>query len=244
MKANEIISAISLYFTATWRGVTLDGLPAWMVVLSIQSRVPGAIDSNDLVFWAHKTADVLSHKVPICSSCKGRCVLSSSIQLRIRPAKSSSSILMCPCGFVSLTRASWIPCSYYTCHRNGVGIFIPLTQTPPVPSFHASLLPTYEGNSCTSWRTEIVWVESCVTILRQSRKNFLMHGLRMINGRIPAIACCMGLKRPHPPGMPKDACWGFTDIFWNFFSGSLYCFRMDLIFLQISFGLFGGSWMV
>ena len=32
-----------------------------------------------------------------------------------------------------------------------------------------------------------------------------MEGLRMMNGGMPAIACCMGLKRTRPQGIPKDA---------------------------------------
>ena len=56
-----------------------------------------------------------------------------------------------------------------------------------------------------------------------------MEGLRMMKGGMPAIACCMGLERPRPPGMPKDACWSFPDIFWNLLSEIFSCFRMALI---------------
>ena len=55
----------------------------------------------------------------------------------------------------------------------------------------------------------------------------------MIKGGITSIACCMRLKRPRPPGMPKDACWIFLAIFWNLLSEIFSCFRMNLIVLQI-----------
>ena len=61
-----------------------------------------------------------------------------------------------------------------------------------------------------------------------------MDFLRMINGVIPSISCCMGLKRSWPPGVPKDACWIFPG-FWNLLSESFSCFSMDLIVFQISF---------
>ena len=56
-------------------------------------------------------------------------------------------------------------------------------------------------------------MDSCVTILRQSQSKFLMNGFSMLNGGITAIACYMGINRPRPPVMPKDACWIFPDIF-------------------------------
>ena len=71
-----------------------------------------------------------------------------------------------------------------------------------------------------------------------------MEGLNIIKVGMPSIACCMGMKRPCPTGMPKGACWIFSAIFWNLLSDIFSCFRMDLIFLQISFDFFGGSWMV
>ena len=71
-----------------------------------------------------------------------------------------------------------------------------------------------------------------------------MNVLRMMKGGIPTVDCCMEPKRPWHSSIPKDACWSFPDIFWNLFSESFCCFRIDLINLQISFEFFGGSWMV
>ena len=71
----------------------------------MRSRFPATIEANDLIFWAHDTSDMLSHKVPICSSCKGICVISSAIQFRIRTDNYRSLMVMCPCGFESLIRA-------------------------------------------------------------------------------------------------------------------------------------------
>ena len=93
----------------------------------------------------------------------------------------------------------------------------------------------YEGNYCTSRRTEVGWVESCVKILRQLLRNSLMDGLKMMNVVMPAIDFCMGLNSHWPPGMPKDACWRFPYIFWNLLSGSFCCFRIYLIILNILF---------
>ena len=50
LKACETISAISLSFPATWSGVTLDALRAWMQILSMRSRVPAAINTDNLFF--------------------------------------------------------------------------------------------------------------------------------------------------------------------------------------------------
>ena len=71
-----------------------------------------------------------------------------------------------------------------------------------------------------------------MTIMYQSLRKFLMDNLRTINGGILAIACCLGLKKPRLPGMPKDVCWRFTAIFWNLCSESFCCFRIDQIILQ------------
>ena len=71
-----------------------------------------------------------------------------------------------------------------------------------------------------------------------------MEGLRTMHGGIPSIACYMGIKRPRPPDIRKDACWSFMNIFRNFLSERFYCFRMDLIVLQISCDFFKGSWMI
>ena len=60
-----------------------------------------------------------------------------------------------------------------------------------------------------------------------------MEGLRMMKGVIPKITCCMRLKSPRPPGIPKYACWSFPDIFWKLLSEILSSFRMALIVLQI-----------
>ena len=71
-----------------------------------------------------------------------------------------------------------------------------------------------------------------------------MDGLSIMNVIIPAIACFIGIKIPRPPGISRDACWSFPDIFWNLVNERFSCFKMDLIVLQISFDFFGGSWMV
>ena len=71
-----------------------------------------------------------------------------------------------------------------------------------------------------------------------------MEGLSMMKVGIPAIDCCMGLKRPLTPCLTKDVCWSFPDIFWDLLSDIFSCFRMDLIFLQISFAFFVGSWLI
>ena len=81
-------------------------------------------------------------------------------------------------------------------------------------------------------------------ILRKPLRNVLIDGLIMMNGGMPAISWCMGLKMPWLPGMPKDACWSFPAIFWDLLSEMFCRFRIDLIILQISFYFFGGSWMV
>ena len=100
------MSAISLFFPATRSGVILYALRAWIRRMSMRSRVPAAIEADSIIFWAQDTVEVLSQKVPICSSCNRRCVLSSASQFRRRPANSRSLMIMCPCGFVSLIRAS------------------------------------------------------------------------------------------------------------------------------------------
>ena len=98
----------------------MDALRAWIRRLRMRSRVPATIEANDIILGAHNNADILSQKLPICSSCNGRCVLSSASQFRRRPDNSRSLMVMCPCGFVSMIRASWISCGHLSCHRNGV----------------------------------------------------------------------------------------------------------------------------
>ena len=74
--------------------------------MRMRSTVPAEIEANYLIIWDHNTTNVLSEKVPICSSCNGRCVISSSRQFRRRPANSRSLVLMFPSGFESLIRVS------------------------------------------------------------------------------------------------------------------------------------------
>ena len=71
--------------------------------------------------------------------------------------------------------------------------------------------------------------------MRQFLRTFLMHGLIMMNGGMPAISWCIGLKRPWPPGMPKDECWILPAIFWDLLRESFCCFRIDVIILKFSF---------
>ena len=66
----------------------------------------------------------------------------------------------------------------------------------------------------------------------------------MMKWGLPAISCCMGLKRPRTPGMTKYACWSFLAIFWNLMSEIFSCFRMDLIVLKFPFDSFGDSCMI
>ena len=49
LKSCETISAISLSFTATLNGITLDALREWNQRLNMQIRVPVVIDANDLI---------------------------------------------------------------------------------------------------------------------------------------------------------------------------------------------------
>ena len=139
LKSREKIYAISLSFPATWSGVTLDAFCTWIRRLSIRIRVPAAIYAEDIMFWCHGTAGMMSQKVPICSSSRRICVLSSASQFISRPTNCSSLMVMCPCRFASLMRESWMSCGISICHRNGFNFLIPMTQTTPAPSLHASL---------------------------------------------------------------------------------------------------------
>ena len=144
---NDIVKSerIFSFFESSWNNIChLILLPLYMKLCN--TRCFAWMDANTEYteqsacwywrWWSHflsDTADVLSQKVPICSGSKGRCVLSSASLFRRRPASSRSVMVICPFGFVSLMRASWISCVHYICHRNGVSISIPLNSDYSYP---------------------------------------------------------------------------------------------------------------
>ena len=61
-------------------------------------------------------------------------------------------------------------------------------------------------------------MESCLTILRQLLRTFLVDGSRIMKGLMPAVSFFVGLKRTGPLTIPKDACWRSPGVFWNLLS--------------------------